>query len=178
VGAVPLHVLWRRSRARELAPEPGVRSQPADAAALAGLLEELEPGARLRPVADAAHLGHVLATIGDADARIVSRDGHPIGLWVGRRRPGGACQVLALAARGPQDGRAVLADLATAAHGWGATALGGRLEPHMRDAVRPRGPALALMRLPLLHTRDDAVRAALASTASLLPKLETEWWVP
>jgi hypothetical protein len=181
VANVPLHVLWRRTRRRALDRDPQVSSQRADGALLAEHLPALEPGARLRPVADAAHLSHTLATLAATgrriEARMVRRAGRPIGAWVCVAGSGGVAQVLLLAAR-ERESAAVLGDLATTAHGWGAAVLAGRLEPHMRDAVRARGPALGLPRLPLVHTRDDAVRAALAAGASLLPKLETEWWVP
>jgi hypothetical protein len=177
--AAPLHALYRGTRRGLLAPEPGVGGEPADAAALAAALPGLTAGLRLRPVADAGHLGHVLTTLAAtgrrAECRIVRRGGRTIGMWACLVRPGGTAQVLALAAQRGEDG-AVLRDLAHAAHAAGAVALAGRLEPHLRDAVRPPVPALALMRLPVVHTRDDAVRAALASTASYLPRLETEWW--
>ncbi len=180
VAAAPLHALYRGPRRGLLAPAPGVAGEPADGAALAAHLPALTAGLRLRPVADAAHLSHVLDTLSGtgrrAECRIVRRSGRPIGLWACTPRPGGVAQVLAFAAA-RQEGEAVLGDLARAAHGWGAVALAGRLEPHLREAVRPPVPALALMRLPVYHARDDAVRAALASTASLLPRLETEWWV-
>jgi hypothetical protein len=179
VAAAPLHALYRGTRRRLLAAAPGVASEPADAAALAAHLPALTAGLRLRPAADAAHLSHVLDTLSAtgrrAECRIVRRDGRPIGLWVCVLRPGATGQVLAFAAE-RQQGATVLGDLARAAHGWGAVALVGRLEPHLREAVRPPVPALALMRLPVYHARDDAVRAALASTGSLLPRLETEWW--
>jgi hypothetical protein len=179
VAAVPLHALYRGTRRRLLEPAPDVAGEPADAAALAAHLPALTAGLRLRPVADAAHLAHVLATLAAsgrrAECRIVRRAGRPIGLWACSPRPGRSAQVLAFAAE-RQQGETVLGDLARAAHGWGAVALVGRLEPHLREAVRPLVPSLALMRLPVYHARDDAVRAALASTASLLPRLETEWW--
>jgi hypothetical protein len=179
VAAAPLNALYRGTRRRLLAAAPEVEGVPADAAALAAHLPALTAGLRLRPVADAAHLSHVLGTLSAtgrrAECRIVRRAGRPIGLWVATPRPGGTAQVLAFAAE-RQQGETVLGDLARAAHGWGAVALVGRLEPHLREAVRPPVPALALMRLPVYHARDDAVRAALASTASLLPRLETEWW--
>jgi hypothetical protein len=179
VAAAPLHALYRGTRRRLLTAAPGIESEPADAAALAAHLPGLTAGLRVRPAADGAHLAHVLGTLSATgrrpECRIVRRAGRPIGLWAATPRPGGAAHVLAFVAE-RQLGEAVLADLARAAHGWGAVALAGRLEPHLREAVRPPVPALALMRLPVYHARDDAVRAALASTASLLPRLETEWW--
>jgi hypothetical protein len=181
VGSLPLQALWRRTRRRWLTPPEDIRTEPADGAALAEHLPALTATLRLRPVADAAHLAHVLATIAATgrrlDARIVVQKGRPIGLWAWLPRPGGVAQVVALTAR-ERCGEPVLASLARAAYDAGAMLLAGRLEPHLRDAVRPRGPALGMARMPVIHTRDDAVRAALASTASLLPKLEAEWWVP
>src|SRR4051794_11805201 len=111
VGAVPLHALWRHTRRRGLVPEPGVRSEPADPAALAEQLGALTARLRLRPAADPAHLGHVLGTLAatgrHAECRIVRRDGRPIGLWACLVRPGGAAQVLALVGR-DQEGASVL----------------------------------------------------------------------
>jgi hypothetical protein len=179
VAALPLHAVWRSTRRDLLAPDPGVAGEPADGAALAAELDTLTAGLRLRPLSDAPHLAHVLTAIAAsgrrAECRIVRRDGQAIGLWACLARPGGTAQVLALVAR-EREGAAVFRHLARAAHAWGSIALAGRLEPHLRDAIRPPVPALALMRLPVVHTRDDAVRAALASTAAYLPRLETEWW--
>jgi hypothetical protein len=110
------------------------------------------------------------------ECRVVRREAQTIGLWVCLARPGRAAHVLAFVAR-EREGTSVLAQLAGEAHGWGATTLVGRLEPHLRDAVRPSMPALALMRLPVVHAGDDAVRAALASSASFVPRLLTEWWI-
>jgi hypothetical protein len=181
VGSLPLQALWRRTLKRGVAAPDGVHAVPADGAGLAAQLGPLTGKLRLRPAADGEHLAHVLATMAATgrrvDARVVWRGGQAIGLWAWHPRPGGIAQVLALTAR-ERCGADVVGSLAHAAHAAGATVLAGRLEPHLRDAVRPRGPALGLARLPVFHTRDDAVRAALASTASLLPKLEGEWWVP
>src|SRR3954447_3580945 len=181
VGSVPLQALWQRTLRRGRAATAGVEAIDADGAALAEQLEALSSRMRLRPVADGAHLAHVLATVPATgrtlDARVVRRGGQAIGAWAWTARPGGIAQVLALTAR-ERCGAEVLGTLTHAAYAAGATVLAGRLEPHVRDVVRPRGPALGLMRLPVFHTRDDAVRAALASTASLVPKLEGEWWVP
>jgi predicted N-acetyltransferase YhbS len=179
--ALPLHILWRRTRRGLLAPEPGVRGERADVAALAAAQAPLTRRLRLRPVADAAQLGHVLATARATgrrvECRIVYRDDRPIGLWACLARPGQPAQVLAFLAH-ERDGRSVLAQLAREAMGWQATSLVGRLEPHLRDTVRPFTPALTLTRMPVMHARDDAVRAALSSSASFLPRLATEWWIP
>jgi hypothetical protein len=178
--AVPLHVLWRRTRRALLAADPAVRGERADAVALAGALPELTRKLRLRPTAEARQLGHVLATASAAgrhvECRVVYRHDRPIGLWACIVRAQRPAHVLAFLAHA-REGQSVLAQLAREAPAWGAASLVGRLEPHLRDAVRPFTPALTLTRMPVMHARDDAVRAALASSASFLPRLATEWWI-
>src|SRR4051812_27190520 len=115
VGAVPLHVLWQRTRRRGLAAEPGVRNEPAGPPELAEQLAALTARLRLRPAADPGHLEHVLATLAAtgrrAECRIVRREGRPIGLWACLAPRGGTAQVLALVTR-DQEGPSVLRDLA------------------------------------------------------------------
>ncbi len=181
VPVIPMHLLWRRTLRAGREPGPGVHSRAVGPVALAEAITALTERMRLRPVADPSHLAHVLATATASGRRVESRIVHRrdllVGAWSCVVRPGGVAQVLLLVGA-DRATDAVLADVARAARGWGATALAGRLEPHLRDAVRGRAPALGLARLPVFHTRDDRVRAALSDTASLLAKVEGEWWVP
>src|SRR3954451_12274026 len=63
VGSVPLQALWQRTLRRGRAATARVEAIDADGAALAEQLEALSSRMRLRPVADGAHLAHVLATV-------------------------------------------------------------------------------------------------------------------
>src|SRR3954453_17356528 len=107
----PLHALGRSTRRGLLEAGPDVAGERAGGPELAAELGGLTRALRLRPVDDAAHLSHVLATATASgrrvECRIVRRDGEAIGQWACLARPGEAAQVLALVAR-EREGPAVL----------------------------------------------------------------------
>jgi len=71
----------------------------------------------------------------------------------------------------------VLADLGREAASRGCTAVGGRLEPHLEQAVRRADATIGLARQPMLKAADPELRAVLAGDEAVLTQLDGEWWV-
>lgn len=70
-----------------------------------------------------------------------------------------------------------MGDLVEHARSEGRTVLSGRLEPRLEDALSRRKAVLGIARQPVVHSRDDNVRALLGSGSALITQLDGEWFV-
>ena len=105
--------------------------------------------------------------------RLVRRRGRPVGWYAYLLQKGGASRVLHLAAR-ERDTDAVLGELVSHARAHGAAVLTGRAEPHLQGALERRLAVLGYARHPVIRARDPELEAALATSTSLLTRLEGE----
>jgi hypothetical protein len=170
-----------RSRRRRLAAgPPGVEWRDASAAEISEAASAVLDGYRLTPCYDADYLASLLASmraeLGERiRARIVRRDGSPIGWYVCRRDPEGVLQVLELvAARG--EGGAVLGALVADAARAGSTAVKGRLDPLLLETVAAAGCAYHVSHRVLVHARSAEMMALATSSQALLTRVAGEWW--
>ena len=181
VRAVPLQAAGRRLVPRAFPPqEPSVASEPASVAAIVEHAPAFAARGSIRPDHDADHLEHLFAlverTAGSLERRLVRRGDRPIGWYAYVSRSDGGSRVLHLAALEP-DLDAVLGELVQHAHGQGTAVLSGRFEPHLEDPVRRRFAVLGVARRPVVHTRDQEIRALLGSGSALITQLDGEWYV-
>ena len=75
------------------------------------------------------------------------------------------------------DADAVLADLVAHARDQGSAVLAGRHEPQLTALLQRRLPVLGFAQRPVIHSHDSEILAAAASGASLLTRLDGEWFV-
>lgn len=108
-------------------------------------------------------------------ARVVRRDGVPVGWYVYARAGAGRGTVLQVAAR-QREVDAVVGELFAAARDDGVLVLTGRLEPHLLESLRARGCAIGFGNRTVLHARDERLLAELAASGALLSRLDGEWW--
>lgn len=182
VGALPAQALGRRLVSRAF-PElpPDVSGEQAEPAAIAESLPAITRGVRLRLVYDQPYLDYLFAYLdsltGPVVRRLVRRAGAPIGWYAYLARPA-IGRVICVAAN-VREIDAVVADLVGDAHQRGVAVLAGRLEPHLDEPLRRRLAVVGFAQRPLIHARDPAILAALASSASLLTEIDlidSEWW--
>ena len=183
VAALPFQAAGRRLATRAFPePEISVTGGDATAAEIAEALPEINRGIRLRVGYEAEDLEHQLGRIrvaaGEVDHRLVHDGDQTVGWYAYLPRRRTASRVLHLAAL---DRRvdAVLYELITHARASGASALSGRVEPHLAQPVRDRIAALGFGLQPLRHSRNPELETVLASSASLLTELDSvdsSWW--
>jgi hypothetical protein len=177
VAAVPGHTLSPKAGRRLQRPSlNGVNAHDAPGGEIADALPALTKGVRVRVAYDEAHLDHMLrhwgTTAGDIVSRLVARGDRPIGWYVYAPLRGQAGRLVYLSAVEREAGT-VLAEMFAHARGSGGIALGGRLEPHLAEPLRAWRPVLGFGSRPVFHTKDAELRAALASTASVLSELDS-----
>jgi hypothetical protein len=140
---------------------------------------------RLRPAYDDARgtawLLEQIARVeprGELVARLVcAADGRVQGWFVYYHRPGGIGQTLEIAGAGNDVGD-VLDALLADAHGRGAVALQGRVEPHLLDRLPERRALFHKSGyLPLIHSPRPELLHAIHSGRALLTRLAGEWWM-
>jgi hypothetical protein len=180
VGALPFKAVLPGGRERSYPrPAPGVSGEDAGPAQLAAALAEIAPGRGPRPAYDEAFLAHLFelarSQFGGLVSRLVRRDGRALGGYVYAPQRGGAMRVLALFVG--REGEPVLAEMVEHARAGGATAIGGRMEPHLVATMQPWMPALGFTRRPWIHTHEPEVLAALQSAEGVLTRLDGEWFV-
>jgi hypothetical protein len=152
-----------------------------DPAALAGLIDSIAAGAPLRPAYDEAFVTWLFQQLDEhlSPARVVRRSvrrrGRAVGWFVYALEPSGRATVLELGAA-QRDVDPVADALFAAAHDDGAVLLTGRMEPHLRDAVRRHRCAIGPGLTAVAHSEDPALLADLASAGSLWTRLAGEWW--
>jgi hypothetical protein len=181
VSALPTRALRARTLRREHEPSAGsVSAGDATPSEVVEALPALTRGYRLRISYDEAHLGHMLEQWGALSGivcRLVRRHERTIGWYVYISKPGRVGRALHVAALERETG-AVLADLVGDAVARGHTALSGRLEPHLSEALRDWGPAFGLGYRPVVHASEPELRAALGRTDSLLSEfgsIDSPW---
>ena len=181
VEALPLQAVGSRllSRVRpeaiSMAPS-GLSSSSASPAELAEVERSLDRRVRLRVAHDAefleAQFSHLEAMDigGDLVRHVVHRAGRPIGWFAYIARPQ-VSRVLAVCS-GPEDADAVFEALLRDATERGTAVVSGRSAPHLVEPLRRRMAVLRYEPPPLIHARDHQLRAALASSGSLLEEIE------
>jgi hypothetical protein len=180
VGALPLQAAGARLVARaHPAPDPEVRSEPLGIADAVEQLPVVTRGVRLRPDHDEAHLAAVLDLMERSGERVVRRlvrrREQALGWYVYAIRRGVARVVAVMTSARAVE--AVVGALVDDARREGAGLLTGRAEPLLAEPLAQRMAVLGYARRPLLHTRDEDIRAALLSGSAVLPRLDAEWWV-
>lgn len=178
VGAFPAQAAGSRllGRAFPTLP-PDVASEDADGAAIAEHVPALNERRRVWVAYDAEHLDHLFRLVetyrGPLVRRVVRRGERVIGWYAYLLRARGASRVLHLAGR-DDDVDDVLGDLVRDATARGSVALTGRAEPHLHNALERRLAVLGYARRPLLRAKDAELASALATTSSLLTRLDGE----
>ena len=178
VGALPFHAVGPRV-ARRAFPKPSadVVGEGASTQAVIEHRAEIANGLRVAVDHDERHLEHLFglveATDGPVIRRLVRRSGRPIGWYAYLPRRGGVSRVLHLAASEHNSG-AVLGELVDHARAGGSAVVAGRAEPHLMRSLGGRFAVLGLARTPIFHTKDPQLAAALATSSSLLTRLDGE----
>ncbi|HYI37898.1 MAG TPA: GNAT family N-acetyltransferase [Thermoleophilaceae bacterium] len=142
----------------------------------------LAHGARIRPAYDEAYLEWVFREMASVQARgelvrhAVRRQERVVGSYVAYLPHRGLGQVMQIAAtaRGLDD---VLEDLFDHADRRGVSALQGRLEPRLFEALSRRRCLLRYSERALMHSRDAEVQKAVAEDGALLTRMDGEWWM-
>lgn len=183
VGALPLQAAGRRLIPQAF-PEPAPSVMGADAAPaeIADLLVAMATKhVRLRVDYDAKYLSWLFAHLGSLGAplvhRLVRRAGAPIG-WYAYIRYAEVSRLIHLAAF-TREVDAVFGEFVAHARAEGASLLAGRVEPNLDEPLRKRFAVVELAQRPLVHSRDPELRAALASSTSLITEMDlidSEWW--
>jgi Acetyltransferase (GNAT) family len=182
VGALPFKAVRPGGARRGIPdPQPDVRGENADAATIVEQLAELGAGFRLRADYDRQFLEYMF---GQAEShfgrplvrRLVRRGERPVGWYAYRPQRGNVARVLHMMAN-DRDGDAVLAELVAHAGGRDAAVIAGRLEPQLTRTLSPLQPVLGFALRPWVHCHDPEIFAALASSGSLLTRLDGEWFL-
>ncbi len=178
VGSFPGQALggWFTGRRVEGA-AADVTGEVADVGAIIEALPAIMRRIRVCVAWDEAALGHFLALLqrvdGNVRCRLVRRRQRPIGWYAYIARRGGASRLLHLAAA-DNAVDAVVADLVADARSTGGAVLSGRAEPHLERPLRNRLAALGFAWQPVLRARDPELAATLATSSSLLTRLDGE----
>lgn len=172
--------------------DPSVEVSQSDAEGFTDAAARAGAAFALRPSYDVSYLGWLFAELqrlatepsvfpdrvvrGRLDVCTVASAGRELGAFVCQIRPGGACRVLAIAAR-ERDAPAVLAAVRARAEHEGAAAVFGRVEPHLLQGLWERR---VLIRFGggrmLVKSADPALESAPALGRALLTRLDGEWW--
>ncbi len=125
-------------------------------------------------------LGEVAAvsTRGKLIARLIREPGgeRALGWYVYYLRPGGASEVLQVAAA-DRDVGLVIDHLLHHAWAGGAAAVQGRVEPRLLESLASRRCLMTFGGASLVHGRDQEILGTIASGRSLLTRLDGEWWM-
>ena len=178
VGAIPADAGGRLLSPRGDGERAGeVDSAEVTAAEIVQQLPPLPNGVRVGVAWDEPALTQTLTQIQAVHegltCRIVRRGLKPIGWYAYVARPGRVSRLLHLAAS-TRAVDAVLGDLVNHATEIGSVALAGRAEPHLEWSLRTRRAVLQFAWQPVIKARDPEIGAALASSRSLLSRLDGE----
>ncbi|ADB53722.1 GNAT family N-acetyltransferase [Conexibacter woesei] len=180
VGAIPFHAAGTRITGRAEPNALATRTEQLTAAALMPHLDAIVGGWSLRLDYDAAFLDWVFPALEQRAAatvvrRIVFAGERPLGWFAYLLNPGGCGRVVQLVAS-ERHAAAVLAALFEDARERGSVALSGRAERSFDEALRARVIVLGYGDRFVWHTRDRELGAAIPTRASLLSRLDGEWW--
>jgi hypothetical protein len=190
VGALPFQAVGPRLMRRALPGsavdmegkiQAGVTGEDASAAMIVERLPGLNKDLRLWVDYDEEYLEHLFGLVryfngldsfkGPLFCRLVRRGDRPIGWYAYVARPGGASRVLQLHAL-KREPDAVLGELISHARAQGSAALAGRAEPHLHRALRQRLAVLGYARQPMVVAKDPELAAAMATSSSLVTRLD------
>jgi hypothetical protein len=182
VGAMPFQALGPRFVPLAFPdPSSGVVGEDVTAATIVAHLPVITKSLRLRVDHDEEHLEHLFELVrhfgglesfkGRFFCRLVRSGERPLGWYAYVARPGGASRVLHLCAP-ERDSDAVLGELIEHARAQGSAALAGRAEPHLQRSLQGRLAVLGYARQPVTLTKDLELRAALATSSSLVTRLD------
>ena len=183
VAALPLHAAGTRllPRSSPVSAPSGVVGEDASSSQIVEELPAATKGIRLRVDYDVSYLSSVSENAGSASApvvqRLVRRAETPVGWYAYIRQPG-VSRLIHLAAR-PREVESVFGEFEAHARSHGATALAGRVEPHLHEPLHRRYAAIGLGQRPLVHAHDPELRALLGSSAALITEMDlidSEWW--
>lgn len=165
------------------APHASAASEPLTPRSMLDGLAKATAGFRLRPDYDEGYLRWLLAELatverrGELAARLVRDEGgRVLGWYIAYFPRGGIAQVLQVAAQGDDVG-AVLDELFAQALAASVTAVSGRLEPHLVDAVSDRRCIIRRTSKVLVHAKDPEIARAVLAGESFLTRLDGEWWM-
>jgi hypothetical protein len=178
VGALPAQAAGRRLVGRAF-PEPAedVTGEEATAAAIAEHVPALNARRRVWVDHDEAQLDHLFGLVetfrGPLVRRLVRRGERPIGWYAYLPKRGGVSRVLHIAAPDAELDD-VVGELVKHAREAGSAVLSGRAEPHLQGALTRRFAVLGYARRPAVRAKDPALAAAMATSTSLVTRLEGE----
>lgn len=171
-----------RALAGAMEGDDALDDEPLTPEAMVGYMHELMGWATLRPDYDVPFLRWLFEQVrdtpsyGELSARLVRRDGAPIGWHISLVRDGGAADTLQVVAR-PADAPAVFDAYLAHAFRLGAVAARGRLEAHLCDAVTARRAILRQGNASLLRTRRPELLVAALGGRALLTRLDGNGWI-
>jgi hypothetical protein len=165
------------------APMTSAASEPLTPRSMLDGLAKTTAGFRLRPDYDEGYLRWLLAELATVERRgelaaylVRGEGGRVLGWYVAYFPRGGTAQVLQVAAQRDDVG-AVLDELFAQASSARVTAVSGRLEPHLVDAVSDRRCIIRRTSKVLLHAKDPQITRAVLAGESFLTRLDGEWWM-
>jgi hypothetical protein len=158
---------------------PAADVEPLTTAALREHLPSVAAGLRLVPDWDEQFLKWLFdelsqKRLGELVASLVTADGQARGWFVYHLNPGGACQVVEVAAEEGQAG-IVLDQLFHHAQSAGGGALQGRVEPRVLEPLSTRRCVFRYGAPMILHSKNPEILCAIESGSALLTRLEGEW---
>jgi hypothetical protein len=181
VGALPFQAMGPRMMPLAFPKPTGVAGEDATAATIVEHLPVLNQHLRVWVDHDEEYLDHLFGLVryfkglesftGPLVCRVVRRGEQPIGWYAYVARSGGASRVLHLSAL-EREADAVLGELIEHAHAQGSAALAGRAEPHLQRALNHRFAVLGYARQPTILAKDPELAAVLATSSSLLTRLD------
>jgi hypothetical protein len=181
-AARPARVLDRALALRPPVLAHGISDEQLTPELMIAHYDELSAWARLRPAYDLPYLRWLFAQLsaghpqGELAARLVRRDGEPIGWHVGLVQPGGLAEAMQVLAR-PGEAPTVFDALLAHAHARGAIAARGRLEAPLLDAITSRRALLRRTSFVMARVRDPELLAAIQNGEALFTRLDADWWI-
>ena len=177
-----LDALLARTPLAGAARAPGLTDEPLTPELMLEHLEPLTAWARLRVDYDLPFLTWLFEQLADdhpqgkLEARLVRRDGAAIGWHISLIPPGGTAQAMQVVAA-PADMGAVFGALIAHAYACGASAVSGRLEAPLLDAITARRTLLRRGGLVLARAKEPGMLAAIQDGAALFTRLDADWWI-
>jgi len=162
---------------------PGSTTEELTASALIEALDGLKRVYPLRPDYDEPFLDWLFGQLASVRERgrlvkrlVVGDDGRRIGWYVGHVPDGATAQMLQIGAA-PADAGAVIERLVADAAGLGASAVSGRVEPHLLPHLHSHRFLLHRGEWALVHDPGQRLAATAAWGDGLLTRLDGEWWM-